>query len=75
MNRKAELTALVKELEALDIEYEFARGRAAVHKPKALTGDILSMMAYSGSVQRMQEIEKRALVIEDRIAALELILR
>ena len=71
---RAELSALLEELEQLDKEYEFACSHAEYHAQHALKGEVHSLFLYCGARTRMQEIESRVLVISDRIAALEEIL-
>ena len=74
MSLKSELCMLLEELEQLDHEHNFALQRAEAHRVGALQGGILDMMLYSGAVRRLEEIETRALVIENRIGAIERLL-
>ena len=74
MSLKAELCILLAELEQLDREHGFVLQRAEAHRAGALQGGILDMMLYSGAVRRLAEIEARALVIENRVGAIERLL-
>ena len=67
-----ELFALVKELEALEQEYQFARGRADAHARKAAEGDMWERHLYCGAKLRMIELEERTSEIESRISEIEI---
>ena len=67
-----ELFALVKELEAIEHEYQFARGRADAHREKAAEGDAWARHLYCGAKLRMLELEERTSEIETRISEIEI---
>ena len=68
-----ELFALVKELEAIEQEYQFARGRADAHAEKAAEGDAWERHLYCGAKLRMIELKERVGEIESRISEIEII--
>lgn len=67
-----ELFALVKELETIEQEYQFARGRAEVHRDKATEGDAWERHLYCGAKLRMLELEERTNEIASRIGEIEI---
>lgn len=69
-----ELNLLLSELEDLDREYDFVLSRAKAHRQGATEGDLLEALLYQGAVQRMNEIESRALVIDNRLKAIDKLL-
>ena len=74
MNLRRELNLLLSELEGLDREYDFAMSRAQTHKQKATEGDLWEYLLYQGAIGRMAEIEARALVIDNRLNAIDKLL-
>ena len=48
--------------------------RAQAHKQKATEGNLMEALLYQGALQRMAEIEARALVIDSRIRAIDSLL-
>ena len=67
-----ELFALVKELEDVEQEYQFAQGRADAHVQKAAEGDVWKQHLYCGAKLRMIELKERAREIESRINEIEI---
>lgn len=67
-----ELFALVKELETIEQEYQFARGRAEAHQDKATEGDAWERHLYCGAKLRMLELEERTNEITSRISEIEI---
>ena len=74
MNLRRELNLLLSELEGLDREYDFAMSRAQAHRQGATEGDLLEALLYQGAVQRMNEIESRVIVIDNRLGAIDKLL-
>lgn len=67
-----ELFALVTELETIEQEYQFARGRANAHADKAAEGDVWARHLYCDAKLRMLELEERTCEIETRISEIEI---
>jgi len=67
----AQIEALAQELEAVKHEYDFARGRAAHHRPKALLGDRWAISFKAGAELRMLELREIMNNIIESMAVLE----